>query len=64
MPSESFFPRLLHEFSFLFLFLLPPQKKEAKKSGFFADMNATLSVRPPTAAAKVNWTLTRFCAQL
>jgi len=51
-------------FLFLFLFLLPPQKKEAKKSGFFADMNASRSVRPPTAAAKVNWTLTRFCTQL
>jgi hypothetical protein len=51
-------------FLFLFLFLLLPQKKEAKKSGFFADMNATRSARPPTAAAKVNWTLTRFCTQL
>jgi hypothetical protein len=29
-----------------------------------ADMNAARSVRPPTAAAKVNWTLTRFCTQL
>ena len=45
---------------FLFLFLLLPQKKEAKKSGFFADMNAPRSVHLLTAAAKVNWTLTRF----
>ena len=45
---------------FLFLFLLLPQKKEAKKSGFFADMNAPRSVHLFTAAAKVNWTLTRF----
>jgi hypothetical protein len=41
-------------FSFLYLFLLQPQKKEAKKNGFFADMNATRSVHPLTAAAKVN----------
>ena len=33
---------------------------EAKKSGFFADMNAARSVHLLTAAAKVNWTLTRF----
>ena len=45
---------------FLYLFLLRPQKKEAKKSGFFADMNAARSVHLLTAAAKVNWTLTRF----
>jgi len=43
---------------------LQPQKKEAKKSGFFADMNATRSVHLLTAAAKVNWTLTRFCTPL
>jgi hypothetical protein len=51
-------------FLFLFPFLLPLQKKGAKKMSFFADMNAARSVRPPTAAAKVNWTLTRFCTQL
>ena len=33
---------------------------EAKKSGFLADMNASRSVHLLTAAAKVNWTLTRF----
>ena len=38
--------------------------KEAKKSGFFADMNATRSVHLLTAAAKVNWTLSRFCTPL
>ena len=27
-------------------------------------MNATHSIRPLTAAAKVNWTLTRFCTPL
>ena len=53
--------RLPHDFFFfLFLFLLRPQKKEAKKSGFFADMNAARSVHLLTAAAKVNWTLMRF----
>ena len=55
------FTRLPHDFFFfLFLFLLRPQKKEAKKSGFLADMNAARSVHLLTAAAKVNWTLTRF----
>ena len=49
---------------FLYLFLLLPQKKEAKKSGFFADMIATRSVHLLTAAAKVNWTLSRFCTPL
>lgn len=29
-----------------------------------ADMNAVRSVRPPTSAAKVNWTLKCFCTQL
>jgi hypothetical protein len=59
------FSRLPHDFFlFLFPFLLLLQKKGAKKSGFFADMIAARSVRPPTAAAKVNWTLSRFCTQL
>ena len=57
------YARLLPEF-FLFPFLLLLQKKGAKKTSSFADMNATRSVRPPTAAAKVNWTLTHFCTQL
>jgi hypothetical protein len=35
----------------------PLMEKEPKDQ---ADMNATRSVHPPTAAAKVNWTLTRF----
>ena len=30
----------------------------------FSDMNAARSVRPLTAAAKVNWTLMRFCTPL
>ncbi|MBO4655091.1 MAG: hypothetical protein J5644_06065 [Bacteroidales bacterium] len=37
---------------------------EAKKSGFLADMNAPRSVHLLTAAAKVNWTLSRFCTPL
>lgn len=55
---------IVYIFSFLFPFLLPLQKKGAKKTSSFADMNAARSVRPPTDAAKVNWTLTRFCTQL
>ena len=55
---------IVYIFSFLFPFLLPLQKKGVKKTSSFADMNAARSVRPPTDAAKVNWTLTRFCTQL
>ena len=54
----------LMKFFFSIPFLLLLQKKGAKKTSSFADMNAARSFRPPTAAAKVNWTLTRFCTQL
>jgi hypothetical protein len=45
----------LQRYSFFFIL-----SKDGKYAKIFADMNATRSVRPLTAAAKVNWTLMRF----
>ena len=47
---------------FVFFSRISPEMEKYAKD--LADMNAARSVRPPTAAAKVNWTLTRFCTQL
>ena len=43
------------------LYTFPLMEKCTKDQ---ADMNAARSVRPLTAAAKMNWTLTRFCTPL
>lgn len=45
-----------------FLLLLFQRWKSRQK--ILADMNASRSVRPLTAAAKVNWALSRFCTPL
>ena len=53
---------------YLMLFFIPlsfaATKERGKEKWLFADMNASRFVHLLTAAAKVNWTLTRFCTPL